>query len=280
MRYHGGKWLLGPWIIGLMPAHETYVEAFGGAASVLLQKPAAPAEIYNDLDSEVAGLFRVLRDRESAAELERALRLTPFSREEFAAAFARSDDSVESARRMIVRAQMGFDSASATRGHGGFRGNRGLDSVTGAKKKSTAVEWKKRVMEGMGPFTERLLGVFLENRPALEVIRKYDSATTLHLLDPPYMHETRQFGDSRSGSYQHEMSADDHEELLGAIRGLAGAVMLCGYDSELYRDMLPDWTVHEKVATASGKYGGVRRRELLWTNALADDERPQRSLFG
>ena len=62
LRYHGGKWMLARWIASHFPEHRTYTEVYGGAASVLLQKPRTYAEIYNDLDGEVCGLFRVLRD--------------------------------------------------------------------------------------------------------------------------------------------------------------------------------------------------------------------------
>ena len=53
LKYFGGKWLLAPWIIEHFPSHKTYVEPYGGGASVLLRKPRAATEVYGDLD----GLF-------------------------------------------------------------------------------------------------------------------------------------------------------------------------------------------------------------------------------
>lgn len=82
MRYFGGKWKLAPWITSHFPPHRIYIEPFGGAASVLLQKQKAYAEVYNDRDGEVVNVFRCLRDPVRAAELERVIRLTPFARDE------------------------------------------------------------------------------------------------------------------------------------------------------------------------------------------------------
>ncbi|HBP4591037.1 TPA: DNA adenine methylase, partial [Pseudomonas aeruginosa] len=97
LRYHGGKWLLAPWIIQHLAPHHTYIEPFGGAASVLLRKARSYAEVYNDLDGDVVNLFRVARDR--GEELRQALALTPFAREEFEASYAETTDPLERARR-------------------------------------------------------------------------------------------------------------------------------------------------------------------------------------
>ena len=95
IRYHGGKFRLAAWIIEKMPEHTCYVEPFGGAAGVLLQKPRSYAEVYNDLDGEVVNLFRVLRDPEMNQRLRDACILTPYSREEFCAAREAVTEPVE-----------------------------------------------------------------------------------------------------------------------------------------------------------------------------------------
>ena len=84
LKYNGAKWLLADWIIQHFPAHETYLDLFGGSAAVLIQKPLAKYEIYNDLDGEVVNFFRVLR--ESPKEFVRAIDRTPYAQAEFAAA--------------------------------------------------------------------------------------------------------------------------------------------------------------------------------------------------
>jgi DNA adenine methylase len=76
LRYFGGKHKLAPWIISHFPKHRVYVEPFGGAASVLIQKPRSYAEVYNDLDDSVWSFFKVLQSKEKSLELRRLLQVT------------------------------------------------------------------------------------------------------------------------------------------------------------------------------------------------------------
>ena len=131
LRYHGGKWMLAPWIISHFPEHRTYVEPFGGAASVLLQKPRTYSEVYNDLDGEIVNLFRVVRD--NGAALIEKLKLTPFARQEYRLSFETCDDALEQARRTVIRSFMGFGSNALARGiKSGFRGNSSRSGTTPA----------------------------------------------------------------------------------------------------------------------------------------------------
>src|SRR5882672_6697622 len=126
LRWHGGKWKLAPWIISHIPPHRIYVEPFGGAASVLLRKPRAYAEVYNDLDDWAVNLFLVLRDPEMSTQLTEQLRLTPFSRTEFECDRELGEahgDRVELARRLVVRSFMGFGSNAHNGRSTGFRAN-------------------------------------------------------------------------------------------------------------------------------------------------------------
>ena len=106
--YYGGKGYSWRRIIPHFPPHRTYVEPFGGAASVLLNKPPSVGEVYNDIDSILVTIFRVLRDHPD--ELRRVLELTPYSREEYGRCLGPLDglDDVEKARRLIVRYRQAF----------------------------------------------------------------------------------------------------------------------------------------------------------------------------
>lgn len=65
------------WIISLMPPHRSYLEPFFGSGAVFFKKPPSRIETINDLDGEIANLFRCVREK--TEELARAVELTPYS---------------------------------------------------------------------------------------------------------------------------------------------------------------------------------------------------------
>lgn len=284
LRWHGGKWILAPWIISHFPPHRVYVEPYGGAASVLLRKKRAHAECYNDLDGDVVNLFRVLRDPLQGPSLVRALELTPFARAEFEIGWDGAPDGVERARRLIIRAFMGFGSnAHNDLGRGsattGFRANSNKAGTTPAH------DWMS-YPDALPAIIARLRGVIVERRDACEVMAQHDGARTLHYVDPPYVPDTRSPANKYDGKYRmyrHEMTDADHAALLEALKGLSGMVVLSGYPHAMCDDaLLPaGWYRTEKKALADG---ARERTEVLWINpacrAARDRDRVQGEMFG
>lgn len=257
LRWHGGKWLLAPWIIEHLPAHSVYVEPFGGAASVLIRKPRSYAEVYNDLDGDVVNFFRVLRS-ERAGELVEKLRMTPFARDEFTDAYQHSTDPVEEARRLVIRSFMGFGSDGFNRDRPtGFRANSNRSGTTPAHDWINYPDSLQRIVS-------RFRGVVIESRPAVDVMRQHDGPETLHYVDPPYMHDTRESGHR----YRHEMDSDQHAALLDALLALKGVVVLSGYAHPLYDALLSGWRRIERPALADG---ARPRTEVLWINRANRD---------
>lgn len=268
LRYHGGKWKLAPWIISHFPPHRVYVEPFGGAASVLLQKPRSYAEVYNDLDGEIVNLFHVVRDH--GGRLAQALHFTPFARDEFQLSYEPSSDPIEQARRTVLRSFMGFGSAAASGSKTGFRANSNRSGTTPAR------DWMN-FPNCLAPLTERLRGVVVENRPAAEVMLAHDGDDTLHYCDPPYVLETRSIANPYcKKGYRYEMTDEQHREFAAVVHELRGAVLVSGYACPLYDSLFDGWARVEVNAHADGAQDRI---EVLWMNEACARAQPQARLF-
>ena len=221
---------------------------------MLMRKPRSYAEVYNELDGEIVNVFRVVRDR--GDELRRALELTPFAREEFLLSYEPSDDPLEQARRTITRSFMGFGSAAVCGQVSGFRGYSGSNRST-----TPAQDWRN-YPDSLPAVIDRLRGVVIEQRDATEVMRQHDGPETLHYVDPPYHHDTRNRGDRNSvKSYKHEMSDDQHRDLAAVLKDMQGMVILSGYRLQLYDDLYAKWNRLDRAAHADGARDRV---ESLW----------------
>lgn len=240
---------------------------------MLLQKHRSYSEVYNDKWDIVVNVFRVLRDPDQAAELRRRIILTPFSRTEFescnAEDIARDPDPIERARMTIFRSFAGFGSA-ATNGNRstGFRSNSSRSYTTPAH------DWVY-YPDHIESYTNRLRGVIIENRCALKVMTQHDSDDTLHYVDPPYVHDTRNMRRGNA-SYAYEMTDDEHRKLAATLHELAGMVVLSGYECDLYDELFSDWRKVRRHAYADGARD---RTECLWLNPQACRRQSQLSLF-
>jgi len=213
----------------------------------LLKKPRSYAEVYNDLDGELVNLFKVARDH--GRELQAALKLTPFARSEFMESYEPSADPIEQARKTVIRAFMGFGSNSHFK-KSGFRANANRSGTTPAH------DWAN-YPKAFDSIIERLQGVVIENKDALDVMRHHDSSETLHYVDPPYMPETR----TGAKGYRHEMNEQDHEKLAESLNSLEGYIVLSGYGNSLYDKLFKGWARLDKLAFADGARARI---ESLW----------------
>src|SRR5581483_8649684 len=256
--WYGGKYSHLDWLLPLLPECQHYCEPFGGSAAVLLNRAPSPVETYNDVDGEVVNFFRVLREQKDA--LLEAIGLTPFSREEFELAIsgpAEGISDVERARRFFVRARQVRTGLAQTASSGRWA-NCLLTSRAGMA--GAVSRWLGSV-EGLAEIAQRLLRVQIENAPAIDVIKRYDSEQTLFYCDPPYPHASR--GDSKA--YAYEMSDDEHRALAAALRSVKGKVAVSSYRCDLMDELYGDW--YRTTAPAKHAHSIKQlREETLWTN--------------
>jgi DNA adenine methylase len=280
LKWHidGGKTYLAQRIIALMPPRCKnpnapdpadkgwlhYVEPyFGGGAVLLANDPEGIGEIANDINGTLTNFWKVLQCADMFGELQRWLEATPFSAVEFERAqHVLADEDKQSdiaqawaffvaCRQSLAARMKGFTTVAKT------RTRRGMNEAPSA--------WLNAI-EGLPAVHARLKRVLILNRDALDVIRQQDGPATLFYLDPPYLHETRVSTDA----YAHEMTADQHRELLVVLAQIQGRFLLSGYRSQLY-DVAAEgagWTRHDFEIANHSAGGKDKRRmvECVWVN--------------
>lgn len=256
LRWFGGKWRLGTWIISCMPSHTCFVDVFGGAASILLQKPPSRLEYYNDIDRDLLNFFDVLRERPE--ELIRAISLTPYHRGELIRALQPCEDPLERARRTYVVCWQNRNGQRSqhTNSWRYERTDTGPNALRGWN--DTGRLWD---------VVERLKQVRFECDDWRCILERYDTPETLFMCDPPYLPESRSSRWART-AYRHELTTDDHIDLAQRLRRVSGMVILCGYPSALYDDLYAGWSKRMRKSQTDG----AQKIECLWLNPQAAGE--------
>lgn len=249
LRYPGSKWSLASEIVNLFGSHYHYVEPYFGSGAVFFSKPVSPHELINDMNSQVVNFFRVLRDQTD--DFIFALEATPWSREEYDQSHLVTGDAVEDARRFVTRVWQAHASDLAKKT--GWK-NRGSKQPA----RGMSVRWQ-RVPSELAAMALRLKDAEIENRPALEVMRRFSTRDTLIYADPPYLMETR-----TQKMYAHEMSLDDHLEMLEVLKAHPGPAVISGYENAAYDKHLKGW---KKISVKPPKVEKQAvRMEILWVN--------------
>lgn len=263
LKYPGSKWRIVRSLVDLVPDHHTYLEPYFGSGAVFFNKIPSDIEMVNDLDGDVVNLFRCIQ--EDPEKLSRLIVTTPYSRQMYDDAY--KDDPIRDillnadryhkACRFLVRCWQGH----------GFRTNGykvgWKNDVQGRERMYALWNWY-RLPEWVIDIAERLRQVQIENRPALEVIRRFNYPNVFMYIDPPYLFDTR------SGKqYAHEMTDEDHAELLQEIVHSQAKIMISGYASDLYDGMLAGW---ERKEFRSHAEQGKKRTEIVWMNYDPPDQ--------
>lgn len=209
--YPGGKTLLAPEIVKLLPAHECFVEPFAGSAAVLAEKNRSRVEVLNDVDEMLVRAYRTIRS--DLGELQQRLETIPYSAD-LHDRWCRhledepwpADDVEATARWFYLRYSQ--HSAKLT-GASGFKTS---------KKTNPARAWKN-AKQHLPALADRLEGVIIECDDWLAVAEGYDGPDTLSYLDPPY------WGGKGDELYRHS-GEFDHGRLIQWLDRAEGYVMV------------------------------------------------------
>ena len=259
LKYPGSKWRIVDKLVELIPPHHTYLEPYLGSGAVFFRKAPSDIETINDLDWDVVNLFQCIR--EDSEKLARLIMTTPYSRQMYDDAF-KSDPIMEvlsEGNRFLKACQF---LVRCWQGHG-FRSNGykvgWKNDVQGRERMYALWNWY-RLPEWVIEIAERLRRVQIECSPAIELMERYDYENVFMYLDPPYLLGTRC---GKQKQYKHEMSDEDHEEMLQKAITSKAKIMISGYASEMYDDMLAGWRRKEFRSHAEM---GSKRTEVVWMN--------------
>ncbi len=263
-------------LLELLPPHTNYVEPFGGGASILISKEPVDVEVYNDVNRGVVNFFRVISDVEMFGKFMARASLHPVSRElyeEYLRSWAGIHDPVEQAVRWYVVIRQCF---------GGQFGNHWGTNVSSSNRGMAAncSNWINS-FDNLPKVHERMQRVQIECDDWRCVLKRYSGSGWLAYCDPPYVAGVR-----KAGGYDHELKNEDHEELIQALLKYDGAVMLSGYDNELYKPLkAAKWNLQtvDVVCSAAGRTRtnkllgegaskrAQKRVECIWRNPEAMD---------
>jgi DNA adenine methylase len=226
----GSRRKVADWVVERFPEayrEMTYVEPFLGDGSVLLAKEASEEEVVSDSCGPLMSVWRAIRDEHSL--FSSRIKRMKHSKLTFQRCLkASGGDYMDEAVREFVLRQMS---------KGG-----GKRSYLCRVDEARCGDCWCGIFDRIPEVHERVKGVFMMGRCALEVLKAFDHAECLAFCDPPDLDS------SNSGL---------HSELGGLLAGFRGKALVVARNTAMYRRMYGSWN-------RRGLPGS--RTESLWAN--------------
>ena len=259
--YIGGKHLMSKVIVKLMPPHRIYVEPFAGAAKVFFAKEPSEIEVLNDADKKIANVYYCVAFH--FQDFWERVKWLLHSREIFRVLKKKMNESPPSKLGDIEHAVATYYClVSSFSGTGGSLAY-GIHVSLGGRMITKKILILRKIRK-------RLKNVIIECKDFEEVIKTWDTETTLFYCDPPYY--------GAEYYYAIPFTNQDHERLLKQLKQTKGKWILSGYHNDLYDEVLKGYPYIEKQNTKSS-YAITRYRknktrpiatEVLWFNYEPD----------
>lgn len=249
--YLGGKLRLASRIIERMRAipHSAYVEPFVGMGGVFLRRDFyVECEVINDLNRDVANLFRILRWH--YVPLMDILRWQITTRDDFQRLTSAEPDTLTDlhrAARFLYLQRTAFGGKVSGQNFG-----------VSLRRARFDVQQLGSMLEDVHA---RLSRVVVECLPWQEIVRRYDSDNTLFYLDPPY------WGCERD--YNAPFSRDQFIEMANCLAQIKGRFILSLNDRPEVRGVFAAFDIEAvtvNYSVSSKGSGRGERGEVLISN--------------
>ena len=244
----GGKSHLTDRIIPLLPDHRCYCEVFAGAAWMLFRKEESQVEIINDINSDLATLYRVVKHH--LEEFVRTLKWLLVAREEFERFLATDPatlSDIQRAARFYYLMKTGYGARLRSPSFG---------IAASAPSRFNLL----RIEEELSAAHLRLARVYVENKPFQDVIERFDRPDTLFYVDPPYWGCEDYYG-------KDVFIRENFALLRDRLAAVKGRFVMSINDTPEIRELFGDFTLR-KVPTkySLSKTGNQAVTELLVLN--------------
>lgn len=260
--YPGGKGLIINRLLPHIPAHNIFGEVCGGGAAMLLAKQPSPLDIYNDVDSGLYNLFKVVSDADKFDKLRRKIILTPFSRAVYLECrdnWHTYADEIDRAWAFYVICRQGHASRMVAKSGWSYS-----KRVSGSRAESLDA-WLSAV-ERLPEIYTRLTTVQVDCLDFFDFMPRYDTPDTFYYIDPPYYG----IDDIYASNFTHGDHLDLLDLLLGG--GLNSKIMLSGYrctpytvlDEAGWRSL--DFNHYSQGSVNKTNTDAARRVETIWMN--------------